>query len=80
MPEVVAVLWIKDENLKDIFQNLQESVLQYVVVNYKKGLDLAPLVRRLEDVDISSKEPTVPTGTGNNGPTEIAKNIYELEL
>ena len=47
MPEVVAVLGTKDENYKKIFQNLQECVLQCVVENYKKGVDLAPLITKL---------------------------------
>ena len=55
MPEVGAVLGTKGENSKESFQNLQESVLQYVVENYKKGVDLEPLVRKLEDIDLSSK-------------------------
>ena len=80
MPEVGTVLRTKYENYKESFQNLQEYVLQYLVAKYKKGVDLAPLTRKLEDVDISSKEPTATTGTGNRDPTEIAKKRYELEL
>ena len=52
MPEVVIVLGTKDENHKESFQNLQECVLQYVVTNYKKGVYLEPLIRKLEDVDL----------------------------
>ena len=77
--EVGAVLRTKDDNYNETFQNLQECVLQYVVENYKKGVDLAPLIRKLEDVDLSSKEPTTPTGPGKRAPTEIAKKRYELE-
>ena len=47
MPEVGAVIRTKDENHKESFQNLQECVLQYVVENYKKGVDLDTLVRKL---------------------------------
>ena len=65
MPEVGAVLGTKDENYKESFQNLQECVLQHVMENYKKWVDLVPLIRKLEDVELSSKEPEAPTGTGN---------------
>ena len=54
--------------------------MQYVVENFKKGVDLVPLIRKLEDVELSSKEPIVPTGTGTRAPTEITKKRYELEL
>ena len=47
MPEVGAVLGTRDNNFKESFQNLQEGVLQYVLAIYKKGLDIAPLVRKL---------------------------------
>ena len=43
--------------------------MQYMVVNYKKEVDLAPLTRKLEDIDISSKEPIAPTGTGTRATT-----------
>ena len=65
VPEVGAVLRNKDENYKESFQNLQECVLQHVMENYKKWVDLVPLIRKLEDVELSSKEPEAPTGTGN---------------
>ena len=51
-----------------------------MVENYKKRVYLAPRIRKLDDVDLSSKEPTAPTGTRNKVPTEIYKKIYELEL
>ena len=47
VPEVGAVLGTKDKNYKESFQNLQECVLNYVVENYKKGVDLAPLIKKL---------------------------------
>ena len=51
-----------------------------MVEKYKKGVYLAPLIRKLEDADISSMKLKPPTETGNKVPTEIAKKIYELEL
>ena len=51
-----------------------------MVVNYKKGIDLAPITRKLEDVDLSSKETISTPGTGTRYPTEITKKRYELEL
>ena len=51
-----------------------------MVENCNKEVDISPLIRKLEDVDLSSKKPAAPTGTTNSGPIEIAKNIYELEL
>ena len=74
------MLRTKDQNCKEIFLNLHESALQYVVENYKKEVYLEPLIKKLEDVYLSSKEPAATTGTGNKGPIEIAKKIYELEL
>ena len=53
MPSVGTVLGTKDENFKEIFQNVQESVLKDVVENYKNGVDLAPLTRKLLGVDLS---------------------------
>ena len=70
----------KYNNFEESFRNLQEQVLQYVVKNYKEGLDLAPLLRKLKGVDLSSKYPTATTITGNKGTTEISKKIYVLEL
>ena len=46
----------------------------------KKWVDLVSLIRKLEDVDLSSKEPIPPTGNGTRSPTEITKKTCELEL
>ena len=54
--------------------------MQFVMENYKKWVDPAPLVRKIEDADLSSKEPIAPTGNGTRDPTEITKKRYELEL
>ena len=65
MPEVGAVIIKKDEKYEESFQNLQENVLQYVVTIDRKGADPAPIIGKLEDLDISIKEPgphTVPVG------------------
>ena len=51
-----------------------------MVANYKKVEYLEPLIRKLEEVDLSSKEPTAPTGTRNRAPIETAKKRYKLEL
>ena len=59
---------------------MQENSLQYVVTNYKKWVDLSPLIRKIEDVDLSSKKYTAPIETRNKDPTEKSKKIYELEL
>ena len=63
MTESGAVLRIKDKNYKENFQNMQENMLQYVVVYYNKGVELAPLIRKLEDMYLSIKEPGPPTGS-----------------
>ena len=63
------MLSTKDDNFKESFQNLQESLLQYMVENYKKRVYLAPLTNKLEDVELSIKEPTATKVTGNKGPT-----------
>ena len=80
MPKVGAVLCTKEENYKEILQNVQECVLQYMIEIYKKGVYLAPLTRKLEDVDLSSKEPKVLIGTINRAPTETDTKIYESEM
>ena len=54
--EVGSVLRTKEEKYKESFQNLQENVLQHVLENDKKGGDLALLIRKPGDVEISSKE------------------------
>ena len=51
-----------------------------MVENYKKGLDIAPLIRKMEDVDLKSKEPISPKVTGTRAPIELTKKIYELKL
>ena len=58
-----AVLRIKDKNYKKFFQNMQENMLQYVVVYYNKGVELAPVIRKPEDMYLSIKEPGPPTGS-----------------
>ena len=45
--EVDSVLGTKDNNFKESFQNFQESVLQYVVENYKKWVDIVTIIRKL---------------------------------
>ena len=42
-------------------------------------MDLAPLFRKLEDVDLTIKEPGPPTGHGNEGAPDIAKKRYEVK-
>ena len=61
LPKVGAVLGTKTKNYKERFHNLQENLLQHVVATHTKGADLAPLITKLEDVDLSSKEPGPPT-------------------
>ena len=59
----------KDNNYKEIFQNLQDCVLQYVVENYKKGVDLAPFMSKMEEVNLSIKEPITTMVTVSKDPT-----------
>ena len=47
MSDVGTVLGTKYNNFRESFQNLQESVLQYLVEKYKKGIDLSPLTRKI---------------------------------
>ena len=69
--KVVSVLGTKDKNYKEIIQNLQENVLQHEVENYYKGVDLAPLTSKLEDVDLTNNELGPPTGSGSKLPSYI---------
>ena len=80
MPEVGADIGTKEEKYKENFNSLQENVLQYVVENYKKGVDLAPLIRKIEDAELSRKEPGPPTGSGSKRASDIAKKRYEIKL
>ena len=54
--------------------------MQYVVVGHNKWVNLATIISKLDDVDLSSKELLEPTGTVTRAPTEITKKIYESEL
>ena len=74
------MLGTKAKNYKEIFHNLQENVLQYAVVNYKKGVNLLPLNRELEDVDISRKEPGPTTGPGIKGAFDKANKRYKIQF
>ena len=80
MPESGAVLITKGENYKENFQNLQDNVLQYVVSNHNKLVDLAPLIRKIEDVDLTNKEPGPPTGPGRKVSLRIAKKRCNNQL
>ena len=73
MAKVGAVLGTKDENYKESFQNLQMIVLQYVVENYIKGVNLAPLINTVKEVDLTSKEPGPPTVFGSKGASDVTK-------
>ena len=50
-------------------------MIQYIVKNYKIGVDLAPLTRKLEYMELSSKEPGPPPGPRSKGASDIAKKI-----
>ena len=54
-------------------------MLQHVVANYKKGADPAPTIGKLEDVDLSIKEPGPPTGPGSKGASDTAKKRHEIQ-
>ena len=62
------------------FQNLQEKMLKQPVENYKKGVDLAPLVEKIRDVDLTSKELGLPTVHGSKGALDIAKKINDIQF
>ena len=55
VPGFGAVLGTKDKNYRETFQSLQENVLQYVIANYNKGVNLTPLIRKLEYMGLSRK-------------------------
>ena len=79
VPKFGSVPGTKGENYKEKCYNLQENVLKYTVKNYKKVVELAPLIRKLEYVDLSRKEEGPPTGPGNKGASGIAKKKYEIQ-
>ena len=64
MTEFGAVLGTKDKKYKENFQNLQENIIQYVVESYKKGVDLALLIRKIKGLNLTNKESGPPTGPG----------------
>ena len=80
MPEVGEVIGTKDKNYKESFQMLQENVLQYVVADYKKGINLEPLISKLKEMDLSKKEPGPPTGAGIKCDYDISKERYKIQL
>ena len=54
--------------------------LQHIVANYKKGVELTLLIRKLKDMYISSKEPGLPTLPGGKGALDIATILLDRYL
>ena len=52
--EVGAVIGTKSENrTKELMTLLQEKISSYVMREYKKGRDIIPLIKKIEEVDIT---------------------------
>ena len=45
--------------------------------NKRKWVDLAPIISKIEDMDLTSKEPGPPTGTRSKGASNISKKRYK---
>ena len=78
--EVGAVIGTKSENRnKDSMTMFQEKISSYVMRTYKKGRDIVPLIKKIEDVDITKWKPTTPTIP--TGAKEIpAADMLEYKL
>ena len=55
-------------------------MLQYLVTNYKRVVYLAPLIRKLKDLDLSNKEPRPLKGYVIKGASHKAKKRKEIKL
>ena len=78
--EVGAVIGTKSENRnKDSMTMFQEKISSYVMRNYKKGRDIVPLIKKIEEVDTTKWKPTAPAIP--SGKTEApAAEMLEYRL
>ena len=60
--EVGAVIRTKSQNqTKDSMTLFQEKIVSYVIREYKKGRDIVPLIKKIEEVNTTKWKPTTPT-------------------
>ena len=57
--KVGAVIRTKSEHrTKDPIRLFQEKIVSYVMQEYKKGRDIVPLIKKIEDIDTTKWKPT----------------------
>ena len=80
--EVGAVIGTKSENqTKDSMTLFQEKLASYVMRKYKKGRDIVPLIKKIEEVNTSKWKPTTPTAaTATTGSTVPEAEMLEYKL
>ena len=77
--DVGAVIGTKSENrTKDLMMLFQEKLASYVMREYKKGRDIIPLIKKIEEVNTSKWKPTTPAVA--EGKTVPAAEMMEYKL
>ena len=78
--EIGAVIGTKSENrTKDSMILFQEKNSSYMMWEYKKGIYIIPLIKKIEEVDISKWKPTAPTLLAADKPVPEA-DMLEYKL
>ena len=52
--------------------------MSYVIREYKKGRDIAPLINKIEDIDTNKWKPTTPTAATGATVPELEMLEYKL--
>ena len=77
--EVGAIIGTKSEyRPKDSMTLFQEKIASYVMREYKKGRDIVPLIKKIEEVDITKWKPASPTAP--IGSMVLAADMLEYKL
>ena len=75
--EVGAVIGTKSENW-DSMTLFQEKIASYVMREYKKGRDIVPLIKKIEEINTTKWKPTTPTVA--MGKEVLAAEMLEYKL
>ena len=77
--KVGAVIGTKSENrTKELMKVFEEKISSYVMREYKKGSDIVPLIKKIEEVDVTKWKPATPTAA--TGATVPAVEMLEYKL
>ena len=66
------------EQDKGINDSISRKISSYVMCEYKKGRDIVPLIKKIEEVHTSKWKPTTPTAA--TGATVPAAEMLEYKL